>query len=79
MKPLQIIAACSENHVIGHCGRIPWHVPQDLAYAGERIKDGVVIEGRHRVEAGLQPAIIIRNPRPRALPGATLIEAVGLD
>lgn len=46
MKPLQIIAACSENRVIGRRGRIPWHIPADLAYAGERIKDGIVIEGR---------------------------------
>jgi len=55
MKPLQIIAACSENRVIGRRGRIPWHVPKDLAYAGVRIKDGVVIEGRHSFEERGKP------------------------
>lgn len=55
MKPLQIIAACSENRVIGRQGRIPWHIPDDLGYAGERIKGGVVIEGRRCYEERGKP------------------------
>jgi len=62
MKPLQIIAACSENRVIGRQGRIPWHIPKDLAYAGEQIKGGVVIEGRRSYEE-----------RGEALPGCETI------
>jgi len=32
MKPLALIAALGENRVIGHQGRLPWHLPQDLAH-----------------------------------------------
>jgi len=32
MKPLALIAALGENRVIGNQGRLPWHLPQDLAH-----------------------------------------------
>jgi len=32
MKPLALIAALGENRVIGQQGRLPWHLPQDLAH-----------------------------------------------
>jgi len=32
MKPLALIVAMAENRVIGSEGRLPWHLPQDLAH-----------------------------------------------
>jgi len=32
MKPLALIVALGENRVIGQKGRLPWHLPQDLAH-----------------------------------------------
>ena len=31
-KPIHIIAACAGNRVIGRNGKLPWHIPEDLAF-----------------------------------------------
>jgi dihydrofolate reductase len=56
---VRAIAAVSRNGVIGAGGRLPWHLPEDVAYLHEQVAGGVVVEGRRCYES-----------RGRAFPGA---------
>jgi dihydrofolate reductase len=44
-KPIQCIVAVARNGVIGAAGRLPWHLPEDLAWFLESTREGVMIEG----------------------------------
>ncbi len=44
-KPLQCIVAVARNGVIGSAGKLPWHIPEDLAWFMEQTAGGVMIEG----------------------------------
>jgi len=44
-KPVQCIVAVAQNGVIGVEGRLPWHIPEDLAWFMSQTQDGVMIEG----------------------------------
>ena len=44
-KPIQCIVAVAQNGVIGFEGRLPWHIPEDLAWFMSQTQDGVMIEG----------------------------------
>jgi len=46
MKPLALIAALAENRVIGKQGRLPWHLPQDLAHFKALTMGKPIIMGR---------------------------------
>ncbi|QXD24004.1 dihydrofolate reductase [Opitutia bacterium ISCC 51] len=46
MKPIYIIVACSENRIIGKDGGLPWSIPEDTDYFRNKVKGGIVIEGR---------------------------------
>src|SRR3990167_1035342 len=48
---ISIIAALSENRVIGNKGRIPWHIKEDLVRLRNLTKDKVVILGRKTYES----------------------------
>ena len=41
-----IIAAVSENNIIGYQGKIPWHIPEDLKRFKELTSGNAVIMGR---------------------------------
>jgi len=45
-----LICACAEDGTIGHDGRIPWHLPADLARFRSRTMGGLVIVGRRTAE-----------------------------
>lgn len=67
-KLLHLIVACAENRVIGRGGRLPWRIPEDLAYfhaetAGQTCVLGrVCYETWPRVrEDGRRPVVISRN------------------
>jgi dihydrofolate reductase len=45
-KLLQLIVACSENRVIGRAGRLPWHIPEDLAFFHAVTAGQVCVLGR---------------------------------
>lgn len=49
-----LICARAEDGTIGHAGRIPWHLPADLARFRSRTMGGLVIVGR-RTAATLPP------------------------
>ena len=40
------IAACSENHIIGTQGDLPWDIPEDMKFFKDTTKGHVMIMGR---------------------------------
>jgi dihydrofolate reductase len=51
MKPFNAIAALAENRVIGHQGRIPWHLPDDFRWFKQATMGGVLVMGRKTFES----------------------------
>ena len=45
-KPFHLIAACAENCVIGRDGRLPWRIPEDMAFLHTQTAGQIVILGR---------------------------------
>lgn len=48
---LALIAAIANNNCIGKGGKLPWHIPEDLAYFKKITKGTVVIMGRRTWES----------------------------
>ena len=73
---LSIIAAMTEERVIGLKGKLPWHLPEDLKHFKEITMGKPVIMGRKTYESmgrllpGRQNIIISHNPA-YAVDGAT--------
>jgi len=72
-QPLvSIVAAMSENRVIGRGNRLPWHLPADLAHFKELTLNKPIVMGRRTWESlpGLLPQrthiVVTRNPSYRA-------------
>ena len=67
MKQLNIIAACSENRVIGRAGRLPWKINEDWNYFIRKTKGGTIIFGRKAFEefgypfSGSQTIVLTHN------------------
>lgn len=51
MRTLALIAAVSENHVIGRDGDLPWHLPLDLRWFKEKTTGHHLIIGRRTFES----------------------------
>lgn len=49
--PLTLVVAMSDTGVIGHGGRLPWHLPQDLSLFKDLTLGGAVIMGRKTFES----------------------------
>ena len=75
------IAAMSRNRVIGRNNKLPWHMPDDLAYFFRITKGHHIIMGRRNYEAngkalpGRINLIVTRNQDYRA-PGCIVIHSV---
>jgi dihydrofolate reductase len=68
-KPLTLIVACAENRVIGRAGRLPFHLPEDVAWFHEKTARQTVVLGRICYETwpkvlddGRQPVVITSQP-----------------
>jgi dihydrofolate reductase len=65
---LSLIAAMSENRVIGRDGKLPWHLPADLRHFKNTTRGHTVIMGRRTFESLDRPLpqrtniVITRNP-----------------
>ncbi|MGQ9864446.1 MAG: dihydrofolate reductase [Bacteroidia bacterium] len=55
MKPFSLIVAVSENEVIGHQGRLPWHLPRDLSFFRRVTWGGILVMGRRTYESLPKP------------------------
>ncbi len=84
---VSLVAAMSENRVIGRGGGLPWHLPKDLQYFKKLTVDHTVIMGRRTFNEVKRPldnrrnVVITRNPdfKPRGVTVVpTLPEALAL-
>lgn len=50
-KPLTLIAACAENRVMGRENKLPWHIPEDVAWFHDRTAGQVCVLGRNCFES----------------------------
>lgn len=84
---VSLVAAMSENRVIGRDGELPWHLPKDLQHFKKLTVDHTVIMGRktfHEVKRPLdnrRNVVITRNAdfKPRGVTVVpTLQEALAL-
>jgi dihydrofolate reductase len=75
-KLLHVIVACSENRVIGRDGKLPWSIPEDLAYFHAETAGQVCVLGRvcyetwPRVHADGRTPVVITSRPTVARPGA---------
>jgi dihydrofolate reductase len=87
-KLLHLIVACAENRVIGREGRLPWRIPEDLAFFHAETAGQIVVLGRVCFETwprvaldGRRPVVISRNralAREGAQVAASLDEALAV-
>ncbi|MEG1969746.1 MAG: dihydrofolate reductase [Burkholderiaceae bacterium] len=77
MSQVSLIVARARNSVIGHQGRMPWHLPEDLAHFKRTTLGKPIIMGRKTWESigrplpGRRNIVVTRNPAYLA-PGAEL-------
>lgn len=77
-KPkISLIAACSENRVIGRAGKIPWHLSDDFRRFKERTMGHPIIMGRKTHESIGRPLpgrtnIVITRDTGRQIPGCVI-------
>ncbi len=84
-RPIQCIVAVARNGVIGKEGKLPWHIPEDLAWFMDQTTGGVMIEGPAcyaelgKALPGRGTVVVSRDPA-KSFPGAdraaTLTEAI---
>ena len=67
-KLLHLQVACAENRVIGRDGKLPWRIPEDLAFFHAQTEGNIVVLGRVCFETwprvrldGRKPVVITRN------------------
>ncbi|MSS99406.1 MAG: diacylglycerol kinase [Opitutia bacterium] len=81
-KPLHCIVAVARNGVIGQAGKLPWHIPEDLAWFMDQTAGGVMIEGPAcyaelgKALPGRGTVVVSRDPA-KSFPGAERV--VSLD
>ena len=81
LRPLAIVAAVSDNGVIGRDGRLPWHIPEDLAYFKQSTMGHAVLMGRRTYESvgrplpGRRNIVISRRPG-LVIPGCDVASSV---
>ena len=84
MRPLpnlSIIAALSDNRVIGRDNRLPWHMPADLAHFKRLTMGKPIIMGRRTWESlpGLLPHrthVIVARDREYAAQGGLVVHSI---
>lgn len=65
---ITIIAAVARNGVIGHKGKIPWHLPADLAHFKRTTMGHTLVMGRRTFDStgalpGRRILVLTRDPR----------------
>ena len=65
---MELIVAAAENRVIGRAGRLPWHLPEDLAFFHAETAGQICVLGRICFETwpqaragGRRPVVITRR------------------
>lgn len=78
---ISLIAALSDNQVIGHDNRLPWHLPADLQHFKSLTLDKPIIMGRRTWESlpGLLPRrrhILLTGDRYYRATGCILVHSI---
>lgn len=78
---ISLIAALSENRVIGKGGKIPWHFSNDFRRFKERTLGHPIIMGRRTHESIGRPLpgrenIVITRDTGREMPGCTVVPSL---
>ncbi|TXH08233.1 MAG: dihydrofolate reductase [Candidatus Moraniibacteriota bacterium] len=78
---ISLIAALSENRVIGNRGAIPWHLKDDFRRFKERTTGHVIIMGRKTYESIGRPLpgrtnIVITRDTGRDIPGCIVVDSL---
>lgn len=85
MKNLIIIAAISDNNVIGINNKLPWNIPEDMRRFKALTTGNTIVMGRKTFEsigkplAGRENIVLTRNPdydEPKVLVAHTIEEAL---
>jgi dihydrofolate reductase len=67
-RHLTLVAAYADRRVIGHRGRIPWHLPGDFAHFKATTMGGILLMGRATYDSigrplpGRTTIVVTRNP-----------------
>jgi len=87
-KVLHLIVACAENRVIGRDRRLPWRIPEDLAYFHDETAGQIVVLGRvcfetwPRATLDGRRAVVVTQNRALARAGvqvaASVAEAIAI-
>jgi dihydrofolate reductase len=76
---LSVLAAVSENGVIGHEGGLPWHLPAEMRFVKRLTTGHTLIMGRKTYESIGRPLpqrtsiVITRDPGYTAAPGVIVV------
>jgi len=78
---ISLIAAMSENRVIGAAGDLPWHLPDDLKYFMQMTRRHYVIMGRKTWESmnsalKNRTNIVVTHREDYDAPGATVVHSL---
>jgi dihydrofolate reductase len=77
---ISLIVAKSKNNVIGLNGKMPWHLPNDLAYFKDRTMFGTIIMGGNTYRSLGKPLlmrnniVISKNVSPINIPNLTVFD-----
>jgi dihydrofolate reductase len=79
---LRVIVAMAENGVIGAGGKMPWHIPEDLAYFKRLTTGHVVVMGRKTFESLGRPLpgrtnVVVTRNRDWTADGALVVHSLG--
>jgi dihydrofolate reductase len=77
VKSFKAIAAMSQNRVIGHGARIPWHLPEDFKWFKKMTSGNIAVMGRKTFESIAKPlpgrTTIVLSRAGRPIPGVRVI------
>jgi dihydrofolate reductase len=78
---ISLIAAVSENGVIGKDGKLPWYIPEDLKHFKKLTTGNVVIMGRKTYESLIKPLpnrvnIVITREKGKTFNGCITVNSI---
>jgi dihydrofolate reductase len=80
VKHFKAIAAMSENRVIGHGNKIPWHLPEDFKWFKKMTTGHVIVMGRKTFESIGKPLpnreTIVLSRTGFSHPGVRIVRAL---
>ncbi len=79
--PLALVAAVSDNGVIGVAGGLPWHIPEDLVFFKRRTMGHAILMGRRTFESVGRPLpgrqnIVVTRQRDLVIEGCDVVHSL---